>query len=89
MFKTLGRINDQIYVVELAKSEIEYEEPNFVVFFILKYAKLGMLELYCNFFKKISDTNKYAEMELDTDSLYSALADTELYGCIRNEKRQE
>ena len=30
MFKRLGYINDQLYEVELNKSEIEHKEPNFV-----------------------------------------------------------
>ena len=46
MFKRLNHITDQLYEVELVKSEIEYIEPIFVGFFILQYAKLRMLELY-------------------------------------------
>ena len=36
MFKRLGHINDQVYEVELAKSEIDHKEPNIVGFFILQ-----------------------------------------------------
>ena len=35
MFKRLDHINDQLYEVELAKSEIEHREPMIVGFFIL------------------------------------------------------
>ena len=34
-----------------------------------------MLELYYNFFKKFCDTDKYEELEMDTDSLYLALSE--------------
>ena len=49
LFKRLNHITDQLYEVELVKSEIENREPIIVGFFILKYAKLRMLELYYNF----------------------------------------
>ena len=52
MFKRLNYITDQLYEVEFVKSEIEHREPIIVGFFILQYAKLRMLELYYNFFKK-------------------------------------
>ena len=74
LFKGLNFITDQLYEVELVKSEIEHREPIIVGFFILQYAKLRMLELYYNFFKKFCDTEKNEELEMDTDSLYLALS---------------
>ena len=47
LFKRLGYINDQLFVVELAKSEIEHEDPIIVGFFIPQYARLRMIELIC------------------------------------------
>ena len=61
IFKGLNHITDQLYEVELVKSEIEHREPIIVGFFILQYAKLRMLELYYDFFKKFSDTDKYED----------------------------
>ena len=61
------KVNDQLYEVELAKSEIEHREPVIVGFFILEYAKLRMLELHYNFFTKFCDTDKYEKVEMDTD----------------------
>ena len=46
MFKRPNHITDQLYEVELIKSEIEHREPITVGYFILQYAKLRMLELY-------------------------------------------
>ena len=40
IFKRLNFIKDQLYEVELFKSEIEHQEPIIVGFFILQYAKL-------------------------------------------------
>ena len=45
LFKRLNFITDQLYEVELVKSEIEHREPIIVGFFILQYAEFRMLEL--------------------------------------------
>ena len=54
LFERLNFINDQLYEVELVKSEIEQREPIIVGFFILQYAKLRMLELYYILFKSFA-----------------------------------
>ena len=48
-----------------------------------------MLELYYNFFTRFCKVNKFEELEMDTDSLYLALAEKELEDCIRPELRAE
>ena len=87
--KRLGHINDQLYEVELTKAEIDHRELIIVGFFILQYAKLRMLELYYNFFERFCDVNKFEELEMDTESLYLALSEKELYDCIREESKAE
>ena len=89
MLKRLNHITEQLYEVELVKAEIEHREPIIVGFFILQYAKLRMLALYYNFFKKFCDTDKYEELEMDTDSLYLALSEENLEDVIVPEKRAE
>ena len=59
MFKRPNHITDQLYEVEIVKSDIEHKEPIIVRFLILQYAKLRKLELYYNFFKKFCDTDQY------------------------------
>ena len=78
MFKRLRHITDQMYEVELVKSEFELREQIVVGFFVVQYAKLRMLKLHHNFFKNIFDTDKYEELEIDTDSLYLALFEESL-----------
>ena len=65
LFKRLNSITNHLYDAELVKSAIEHQEPLFVGFFILQYAKLRILELYYIFFKKFCDTEKYEELEMD------------------------
>ena len=87
LFKKLDHVNNSLYEVELAKAQIEHKEPIIVGFFNLQYAKLRMLELYYNFCTKFYDVNKFEELDMDTDSLYLALAENELGDCIRPDMR--
>ena len=80
-FKRLGYKNDQLYEVELVKSEIERKKTTHVGCFILQYAKLRMLELYYNFFDKYCGLTKFEE-------LYPALTEHDLYDCIRPAKKE-
>ena len=48
-----------------------------------------MLELYYNFFDRFSDVSQFEELEMDSDSLYLALSEKELYDCIREESKAE
>ena len=89
LFKKLDNVSKSLYEVELAKTQIEHKEPIIVGFFILQYAKPRILELYYNLFTRFCDVNNFEESEIDTDSLYLALAEKELEGCIRPEMRAE
>ena len=84
MFKRWEHINDQLYEVELFKSEIESNKQTIVGIFILEYARLRMRELYFNFFTNFYGTGMYEEMEKDPDSMYLVLAEKELSDCIRS-----
>ena len=88
-FKRLNIVAKDLYEVEVVKSTIEHREPIIVGFFILQYAKLRMLQLYYNFFDKFCDVNKFEELEMNTASLYLALADEYLDDCILRSKRTE
>ena len=48
-----------------------------------------MLELYCNFLTRFRDVTKFEVLEMDTSSLYLALADKELEYCDRPEMKTE
>ena len=75
LFKKVDHVNNSLYEVELAKAQIEHKDPIIVGFFILQYTKLRILELFYNFSSRFCDVNKFEELEMDTDSLYLALAE--------------
>ena len=89
LFKRLVNVNSSLYEVELARAQIKHKEPIVVGLFILQYAKLRMLELHYIFFTKLCDVSKFEELEMDTDSLYLALAEKEPEDCIGLEMRAE
>ena len=89
LFKKLDHVNNSLYEVELARAQIEHKEPIIVDFFILQYAKQRMLELYYNFLTRFCDVNNFKELEVDTDSLYLALAEKEMEDGVRPEIRAE
>ena len=89
LFKSLDHVNNSLYEIELAKAQIEHKEPIIVGFFTLHYSKLQMLQLYYNFFNKFCDVTKFGELEMDTNSLYLALAAKKLEDCIKLEMRAE
>ena len=84
-----NHITDELHEVELVKSGIEHREPIFMEFFILQYAKVRMFELHYNFFKKFCETDKYEELEKDTDSLLLVLSKENLEDVILPAKRAE
>ena len=81
-------MSNKLYEVELVKSEIEYREPMIIGFFIL-HAKLRMLELHYYFLNKFCYADSFGVLEIDTDSLYWALAENKLYDCNPPSKKAE
>ena len=74
--------------MELLKSTIEHREPIIIGFFKLHYPKLRMLELYYDLFDEFCDVNEFEQLEMDTDWLYLAIAEENLYDCIQPEKKE-
>ena len=87
LFEKLNHVNIALYEIELTKAEIEHKKPIIVGYFILQNAKLSLLKLYYNFFTKYCDVKNFEELKMDTDSLYNAVAEKELEGCIRPEMK--
>ena len=87
--KKLNHVSNASYEIEHSTTEIEHKEPISVVFFIPQHATLQMLEPYYNLSTKHCDVNKFEELQMDTTSLYLALAEKELEDCIRPEKKAE
>ena len=69
LFKDVNHLNNSLYDVELAKSQIEHKKLIMIGFFILQCAKNQLLQLDYNFFTQSCDLNKFEELEKATDCL--------------------
>ena len=86
--KKFNHLLDKMYEIESSKADVEHKEPIIVGFFILQYAKVRMLEVFYNFFRKFFDFNSCEEMEMDRDSFYQAVAHDPLEYCIKPDMRE-
>ena len=89
LFSNLEVINDDLYEVETFKKSLHFSLPFQIVFFGYGYAKLRMLEFYFDFLNYFVDRTEYQCCEMDTDSLYLALATPTLEEAIKPSKRKE
>ena len=80
----MNTVEKDMFEVKLFKSTIQYREPIIVGFFIQHYAKLRMLEHHYNYFDKFCDVNNIEELQMNTDSLYLALAEENLCDCLQS-----
>ena len=81
-FKSLGFLGEQLYEAEIVKSEVEHKKPITFGLFILQYLKVKILELSFNFFHKLCDDSKFEELQMDTELLFLALFEHNLYDRI-------
>ena len=88
LFEHLGYIDVHLNEIQLVKSENEHKKPIIVDFLILQFAKPRMLELRHKLFDKDWDVAIFEELEMDTDSLYLAVFQRDLYDCIRPTMKQ-
>ena len=88
LMKNYDELNENVYEVEKAKRKVVHDMPLQIGLAVYSYAKLRMLE----FWKMLNDNlvnDFYQFMEMDTDSLYIALARDTLDECVKPERRAE
>ena len=88
LMKHYDELNENIYEVEKMKRKVVHDLPLQIGLAVYSYAKLRMLE----FWKMINDylvNDLYQIMEMDTDSLYIALARDTLDECVKSERCAE
>jgi len=74
LFRQCEQLAPGCYEVLMAKGKIVYDLPNIMAFFVYAYAKLSMLEFVYDFMDEFVDESKYQLLQMDTDSLYMAIA---------------
>jgi hypothetical protein len=80
-------LNADLFEVECGKSKITYNLPIQVAFQVYQLAKLAMLRFYYEVLEPYLDPKSFELVEMDTDSMYMALAESTLFECVRPELR--
>ena len=88
-FRDLQEISEGVYELKSSKKKLKMNLPIQVGFFVYQYAKLRMLEFYYNCVDRFLERSDFELLEMDTDSLYMALAGESVEELIKPERREE
>ena len=88
-FRDLEEIGDDVYELKSAKKRIKMNLPIQIGFFVYQYAKLRMLEFYYHCIDHFLDRSDFELLEMDTDSLYMAIAGDSVEELVKPERREE
>ena len=78
-----------LYEIQLHKKIIPMDLPIQIGFTILQHAKLRMLQFYYDFLDYYIDRSNFELAEMDTDSFYLALSDSNINNIIKPDKKQQ
>ena len=81
-FLSLTELGDDLYEIELNRSNINTNLPMQIGFAILNYAKMYLLSFYYDFLLRFIGRDDFEFMECDTDSTYIALKSPTLNECV-------
>lgn len=82
-------LDDDMFEVEMLKSTINCDLPNYLGFFVLNYAKLHMLRFYYDVLDYFIPRPMFELLEMDTDSIYAFYASHSLIEVVRDDKKVE
>ena len=88
-FRDLEEISEGVYELKSSKKKLKMNLPIQVGFFVYQYAKLRMLEFYYNCVDRFLDRSDFELLEMDTDSLYMAIAGESVEELVKVELREE
>ena len=88
-FKRATDLGEDIFEMEMAKKKISLDLPVQVGYFILQLAKFKMLTFYYDFLDVYVSRKNFQLCQMDTDSLYMAVAGPDLASVIKPEYKSE
>ena len=71
-----------------SKKKLKMNLPIQIGFFVYQYAKLRMLQFYYNCVDHFLDRSNYELLEMDTDSLYMALAGDSVEELVKPKRKR-
>ena len=87
LFQHMAKIDDLWYEVHLHKGTISHDLPIQIGFWVYCLAKMRMLEFYYDFLLKFFDRAKFELSQMDTDSLYFAIAGKKIEDILKPDMR--
>ena len=87
LFKSYDEIDGNLFEMKMFKKKIVHNEPITVGFAVLNNAKQRMLEFRYDFLGVIMRPSTFRLIEMDTDSLYLALNETDLEECFHTDSK--
>jgi len=88
-FRHLEEITSGVYELKSSKKKLKMNLPIQIGFFVYNYAKLRMLKFYYDFIDHFLDRADFELLEMDTDSLYMALAGDSVEELVKPERKEE
>ena len=88
-FIDINEIHPDLFEMKVRNKTIYQDLPKTVGGFVYAFAKLHMVSFYYDFINKFLDPTKFELLQMDTDSLYMALAEEKLADCVKNELKPE
>lgn len=86
-FHSLNEIGDNIIETENAKANVKLDVPIQIGFFVLEYGKLTLLKFYYDFLLKFVPFEKFCLIEADTDALYIAFSEKNMFLAVYPQKQ--
>ena len=88
-FRDLEEISEGVYELKSSKKKLKMNLPIQIGFFVYQYAKLRMLEFFYHCVDRFVYRSDFELLEMDTDSLYMALAGDSVEELVKPELREE
>ena len=88
-FRDLQEISEGVYELKSSKKKLKMNLPIQIGFFVYQYAKLRMLQFYYEVIDHFLDRSDFELLEMDTDSLYMALAGDSVEELVNPERKEE
>lgn len=79
---------EELNEIEKNKKVINLNLPIQIVYFILQYAKLHMLQFYYDFMDRFVERGDFEYCEMDTDSAYMAISGPSFESVIKSDMLQ-
>ena len=87
-FRRLDEVDRDIYEVHTSYRAVRFNLPFHIGFFVLNYAKEKMLSFYYQFLNKYIPDSAYQMIQMDTDSMYMAIAAQSLHQLVPSNKAE-